>query len=175
MVGLKSEIYGIDKPISVINNELSKSLSSIGNIKIYDRCYKNLDNNEKIIPQVYVGGGEYKTPHLNDRDLITFILDSDNHSTVDSRLFKAKIKIVCISNLSVLTNNRNDSYLQQLFKNTVERCSKQFFKINEIQKGHRGIFAGYDYKQYKFLDTQPYHMFSVNGEIEYYLTKKCND
>ena len=60
-------------------------------------------------------------------------------------------------------------------KDVVEilRAINGSYRINEVQRGIDNIFNQYTTSGVKFDDTQPLHSFSVNIDLDYYLTDKC--
>ena len=167
------ELFGIDKPIEKIRADLESNLLEWGNIKIYGRCYKNLNSEGRYEPKVYKGNNEYEEPFLNDRNLIAYFIDSDNHRTENDIMFTTEVRLVFVADLSKLFQDRKDSYMHSFIRNLLNRNSRNFFRIDSLEKGYRNVMSGFDLERYKHLDMQPYHIFSFTGTMDYYLNINC--
>jgi hypothetical protein len=77
-------------------------------------------------------------------------------------------KIYC-SNDSREDMNAQNKVVEILRENAFNR-----FSITGITKGIKNVFRGFDTSGIKLIDTHPYHCFSVNIKLSYYLTEKCN-
>ena len=44
---------------------------------------------------------------------------------------------------------------------------------HQIETGIDNVFSGFDTSKIRFDDMQPFHIFSVNGTVGYYLTQNC--
>lgn len=169
---VKEQIQGIDIPIGHIKDYLIDNLSGVGNIKIYGRCFRNLTN-EGYEPKVYLGNGEYEEPFINDRSLIAYFIDSNDHRSQNNSYFTTDVSIVFVLNLQKLSSSRNDSYWHSELRSMINKVSRSFFEIQSLRKGYENVMQGFDLSKYKHLDIQPYHIFSFNGTMQYYLNKRC--
>ena len=154
-----------------IYNELSKQFD---NVEGYGRVYRNNTDNG-VIPEVFISGDDYGEVFLNDTQDVTFsFITSENHSTNDGQLYITEVKAVFWFNLEKLDfEQRNDSEAQRIVSvilNDLIRGNE----ISEIQTGLSNIFNGFNIDDLKYTDMQPYHCFSINFDIQYYLTKKCS-
>ena len=57
--------YGIDIEIEKIRKHLLKNLGWLG-VEMVGRAYKNISKEGKLVPEVYIGNGEYKEILTND-------------------------------------------------------------------------------------------------------------
>lgn len=177
---LLSNPVGIDKEIQNIQTVLYTNLSqSWGDFDAYGRAYKNRKR-LGFIPEVYKGDNEYVDAFYNDVDNpkgIMFFLEFHDHSTEDGFLFKTRIKICFMINLDRIgyTSGRQDQEVHNLVVSTLNNNPLNHFNITGIEKTVRNVFYGYTYTDVELEnDMHPLHTFAVIGELEYYLTEKCN-
>ena len=151
---------GIDVSIQEIQTYLYESLSQRwnGDIEGYGRVYKNIDSKDRVFPQWYNSSTEdYKDVYYDDSKSAVFsFLVSDDDSTNDEFVFTSKVK--CVFGIEFL---RNSDFNR--------------IKITSIQKTIESVYNGYNIEQIKLSgNIQPKHVFSVNFDLQYYLTDKCN-
>lgn len=173
MVYKSESNIGIDKSIQEIQDVLNTEFGSKwSKYEIYGKVHKNVKDKKNIM-EVHKGKGEY-VPIVFNKDVTatTFFIDSDTHSTKDRLVFTTDLKIVFILNLSKIYKSRKDSEIQNVVIKTIKNKSFGNFEIEEIQKGHKNILNDVSNDSFMFSDVHPYHMFSVNGKITYYL-KDC--
>ncbi|WP_109437821.1 hypothetical protein [Aquimarina sp. AU119] len=173
MVQKSESNKGIDKSISDIQDVLKREfISKWKDFDIYGKIYKNVKDKKNIM-EVYQGNGEYKPLYFNkDKTATVFFIDSDSHSTQDELVYTSDLKIVFVLNLSQIYNSRKDSDAHSEVVNTIRNKTFGNFEIKEIQKGYKNILSNINNESFVFSDIHPYHMFSVNGKITYYL-KDC--
>lgn len=170
---------GIDKEIQSIQNVLYDSLIAkwVNDLDGHGRVYKNIDQEGKMFPQWYMGQREYKDVYYNDRYSGVFMfVDGDNHTTEDEVVYSADVKVVFMLDLSrVLPSevDRADMFAQNDVVEILRNNAFNRFKITGITKGVKNVFQGFNTERIKFTDMQPYHCFSVNLNLTYYLTDKC--
>ncbi len=176
---LRTNNIGVDKQIAEIQNILYNELIvKWGSIDAYGRVYKNIniDSNGKdiIIPQVYKSQGEYSNDvFLNDNVNGTFFfINSDETYTSDEITYVTDIKIVFQLNLQKTYNDRNDSLAQNDVLLIIKNKTWGKFEIKNIQTGLKNILSEFSIDGIKNFDFHPYHTFSVNGKLTYYL-KEC--
>jgi hypothetical protein len=102
-----------------------------------------------------------------------FFVDDDNHTSKDGKLFTAKVKIVFMLNLNKLfpnTTYRADSEVQDICVKLVEKIKA--LEVTGIEKGLKNVLKDFNIEQIKLNDLQPYHTFSINGDLKY--TFNCN-
>ena len=151
MNNILTSAEGLSSAIQSIQEELYTALPNFwsGDIEGFGKVYKN----------------------------IFCFLTGDKDTTTDNLLFTSQVKIVFMVNLSMIYPGyalveRQDSRAQ---KDVVEILRKinGNYKINEIEKGIDNIFNEYTTTGIRFDDLHPLHVFSVNIELDYYLTDKC--
>lgn len=167
--------YGIDVDIQDIQVRLYEALSLKwgGDIDGYGRVYRNLNNEGSYDPDWYVGANEYKSVKYNDdfSCLFTFI-DSNNHSTSDEYLFNTDVKVVFMVDLDRIFSGETDRVDSKAHLEVLEilrSYSFNRFSINGIEKGVKNVFSGFKTSDIQFTDIHPYHCFSVNIKLNYYL------
>ncbi len=174
-----SKTIGIDKDIQSIQNTLYTSLITKWgyNLDAHGRVYKNIDQEGKMFPQWYIGDREYKDVYYNDSfsGLFMFV-DGDNHSTEDEVVYSTDVKVIFMLDLSRVFPSevvRADMLAQNDVIEILRNNAFNRFKIKGITKGIKNVFQGFNTERIKFTDMQPYHCFSVNLDLTYYLTDKC--
>ena len=172
---------GIDVSIQGIQRYLYESLSQrwSGDIEGYGRVYKNIDSTDRVFPQWYNSSTEdYKDVYYDDSKSAVFsFLVSDDDSTNDEFVFTSKVKCVFGIDLSKVfdSNKRLDSEAQRDVVEFLRNSDFNTIKITSIQKTIESVYNGYNIDQIKLSgNIQPKHVFSVNFDLQYYLTDKCN-
>lgn len=162
---------GIDNKIKIMQDVLFQHLG-FANVDFYGRVQKVISKDEKgFIPQVYVSNTERKEVLYDDRNAPggnVFFVDNDEHPTTDGKRFIAKVKVVFMLNLNKVAsvkNYRADSEIQ----NTAVELLKQLkaIEITSIEKGIKNVLSEFNTEKIKKSDLQPYHTFSINGNLYY--------
>tara|TARA_R110002124_G_scaffold182610_1_gene349999 strand:- start:128 stop:703 length:576 start_codon:yes stop_codon:yes gene_type:complete len=185
-----ASLEGLSSAIQSIQKELYDSLLNfwLGDIEGFGKVYKNVQNSSDNIPKYYKSSkifipevynsnkGDYEDVFYNDSKSCVFcFLTEDKDITEDNLLFKSKVKIVFMVNLNMIYPNKSGRQDDRAQKDVVEilRAINGSYRINEVQRGIDNIFNQYTTSGVKFDDTQPLHSFSVNIDLDYYLTDKC--
>lgn len=169
---------GIDAKIKMIQDALHGHLGFQG-VDFYGRVQKTLSKDLKsIVPEFYFDFPKKREvfyDSINAPGGNVFFIDADNHTSTNGSQFTAKVKIVFMLNLDKIfeqsKNYRADSEVQ-------EHCLKLVKKIRglssniELEKGLDNVLKGFDTKNVKLNDIQPYHIFSINGDLNY--SFNCN-
>ena len=162
---------GIDAKIQIIQNQLNSQLPW-GGVDFYGRVQKTVSKDLKgIIPEVYISKTERKNVFFDDRNAPggnVFFVDNDEHTTTDGVVYQANVKIVFmlnLSNISLSNTFRPDSELQETALKLINRIKAM--KITSIEKGLDNVLSEFQTEGIKFGDMNPYHIFSVNGNLNY--------
>lgn len=175
-----TDTQGIDTVIEKIKDNLYEALGLVwtGEIDAYGRVYKNVDSSNRVKPERYAGNGDYKEVFLNDKIAAAFFfLTNDRETTDDEMVFVSPTKIVFMVHLGRVypsKTGREDELAHADVMDIVREHTYQNFEITGLQKGLRQVFQGLDISQMKYADIHPYHCFSVDIDLQYHLTKKCN-
>lgn len=159
--------YGIDIEIEKIRRIFLKHLNWLG-VEMFGRAYKNISKNGKVVPEVFIGNGEYREILTNDLKSVTmFFMDSDKHTKVNPMQMETDISIVFIIDLVKLKGS-NSQRLDALVQHEVLSLLKPIaqFEIKELIKGLDAL-SEFDTSKIKLSDMQPYHIFSITGKIKY--------
>lgn len=171
---------GIDTVIQSIQTELYDSLviDWVDSIDAYGRVYKNINADNETTPQWYKGSDEYKDVYYNDSYACNYIfIDDDNHNTEDEVVFTTNVKVVFMVDLSrilPLEQGRADMVAQNKVVELLRENALGRFTVTGITKGLRNVFSGFKTDSIRFSDIHPFHCFSVNISLNYYLTEKCD-
>lgn len=177
---INADTEGIDTVIESIKDDLYAALGLVwsGEIDAHGRVYKNVDSSNRVKPERYVSNGDYREVFLSDKIAAAFFfLTSDRDTSTDEMVFVSPTKIVFMLNLNKIYPSkvgRADELARADALDIIREYTFQNFDITGIQKGLRQVFAGLDISQMKYSDMQPYHCFSVDVDLQYHLTKKCN-
>lgn len=162
---------GIDNKIKIMQDVLFQHLG-FDNVDFYGRVQKVTTKDDKgLSPQVYISNTERKEVFYDDRNALggnVFFVDNDEHTTTDGKRFTAKVKVVFMLNLnkvSSVKNYRADSEIQQ---KAIELLVKlKAIEITSIEKGIDNVLSEFNTERIKKSDLQPYHTFSINGNLYY--------
>lgn len=170
--------FGIDAKIKLIQNILNTHLGFI-NVDFFGRVQKSLNKDGKtLVPEFYTDFPNKIEVYYNDKKAQggnVFFIDSDKQEELDGGLFKTEVKIVFMLNLDKLFQEkayRADSEIQEHCIKLVKK-SRFFAGPIILEKGLENVLKGFDTKNIKLNDMQPYHIFSINGDVNYSYT--CNN
>ena len=174
MIFAKTTPYGIDKKLKAIQTSLNTSLAKLwlGTIEVYGKI-EPTKRNDKVIPEVYVSGIEYRELFVNDSVTATigFIVKD---RTVTKNTITAKVDVVFTVDLKkaygVALREDEKAIIQA--KKAVEKtmlCGA----ITKINVGIDDVFKGFDRERIKYRDMQPWLVFSFETEITYDETINC--
>jgi hypothetical protein len=181
---------GLSAAIQSIQEELYIALPGfwLGDIEGFGKVYKNVQNSSDDIPKFYKSSkifvpevynsskGNYEDVFYNNSKSCVFcFLIGDKDTTEDGSLFTNKVKVVFMVNLSMIYPNDTERQDSKAQKDVVEilREINGDYEINEVERGIDNIFNQYTTSGVKFDDIHPLHSFSVNIDLNYYLTDKC--
>ena len=178
MNNLLVSAYGIDVAINDVQSRLYSSLVNrwSGDIDGYGRIHKNQKIEGKFYPEYYLGNGQYKEVYYDNKRSDFFFIVSDDDPTEDEMVFTSKVKCVFMVNLDLIYPNdaeRSDIKAQRDAVEMLRESSFGEYVITGITKTVSGIFTGFDSEKIKSADIQPAHCFSINMDLSYYLTDKC--
>lgn len=162
---------GIDHKIKLIQNALELHLGFVG-VDFYGRVQKVLAKDGKsFVPEVHISNKERKEVFYDDAKAPggnVFFIDEDQHTSKNGVQFTAKVKIVFMLNLDKLflnTTYRADSEVQDKCIKLVEKIKA--LDITGLEKGLKNVFKDFEINKIKLNDLQPYHTFSINGDLKY--------
>lgn len=176
----RTSTIGIDTVVQSIQTDIYDKFVVAwgGSIDGYGRVYKNINADGDVKPELYVGKGEYKQVYHNDKMNATFFfVDGDLHTTEDEFLFITESKFVFMVNLEKAFNGDTDRSDEKAHRDALEilrDVAHERFTITGVEKGIKRVLNDFDTENIKFQDIHPYHCFSINVTLSYYLTDKCN-
>ena len=181
MNNIRTSVVGIDKNIQDIQTSVYELLGNVwsGDVEGYGRVYKN-EEGDGYLPEWYnSSNSDYEDVYYNDSKSCVFcFLVSDNDATTDELVFTSNVKCVFMVDLSKIYENnslRKDSEAQRDATQALRDSDFNSFSITQVQRGIDNVFSGYITEKVKSnIDIQPLHCFSVNFNLQYYLTDKCN-
>lgn len=162
---------GIDTKIKIMQDVLFQHLG-FENVDFYGRVQKvSTKDNKGFIPEVHISNTERKEVLYDDRKAPggnVFFVENDEHTTTDGKLFVAKVKIVFMLNLNkvaTVKSYRADAEIQQKAIDLLQRLKA--IEITSIEKGVENVLSDFNTESISAHDLQPYHTFSINGNLNY--------
>ena len=178
MNNLLTSAYGIDVAINDLQKDLYSGVTSAwsGDIEGYGRVHKKIKD-DKTFPEYYKGDGQYKDVYYDDKlGAGFFFIVGDDDSTEDEMLFISKVKCVFMMNLERAypsDDERSDIKAQRLVVSLLREYDYHGYVVTGISKTVSNIFSGFDTSKINTADVHPAHCFSINIDLSYYLTDKC--
>lgn len=175
----RTSTVGIDTVVQSIQNDVYSNLVLKWGSEIdgYGRVYKNKNSDGEIKPEYYLGEKEYKQVYHNDGIIATFFfVDSGSHKTEDEYVYTTDSKFVFMVNLEkafVGDTDRSDEKAHRDVLEILRNVAHERFTITGVEKGVDNVLSEFDTKGIKFHDIHPYHCFSVDMNLSYYITDKC--
>jgi hypothetical protein len=191
MNNILTSAEGLSSAIQSIQEELYTALPKFwsGDIEGFGKVYKNVQNSSDNVPDYYKTSkifvpevynslkSNYEDVFYDNSKSCVFCFLIDDKDTTDDRvLFTSKVKVVFMVDLSKIYPTYKERQDGKAQKDVVEilREINGDYEINEVQRGIDNIFNEYTTSKIKFNDIQPLHAFSINIDLNYYLTDKCN-
>ena len=174
MIYAKTTVYGLDAQIKLIQTALDKLLPWSGTVEIYGKIQKTL-RDEKVIPEVYISGSDYKELFVNDKVSATIGFIVKDRVYLDIYKPNSKVDVVFTVNLEKIHANstREDERCLIEAKNALKK-TMLFNSISAIKTGIDEVFTGFDRDRIKHRDMQPWFVFSLETEITYSEIINCN-
>lgn len=168
---VKPSVTGIDIPIQKLQTLLYDRIKPLWSVtdstfNMYGRAYRN-QLQDGYVPEVYVGGNEYKDSYFNDAlsGSAFFHYDATKINEVDT---KAVVSLIFMVNLAKIKPGatRNDEEARVDIERIVLDRYYGFF-LTGIVTGIDQVFKEYGTKSIKYRDMQPWHCFRLNFNITY--------
>lgn len=159
---------GIDEQIQRIQTDLHNKLNW-GDIEVFGRARRNQSKNKGLVPEAYLGNGEYREVYNNDRFNATiFFIDDTEHNASGGGWYTAETKIVFSVNLPKIKSNishRADMEAEIMALKIIEK--HKIFEITGFEKGVETVLRDFDTDRIKLTDMQPFHVFAIVGTLKY--------
>jgi hypothetical protein len=169
----KSNPINEDVVIAAIQTQLYNDLllKGITNYESYERVY--LING---VPELYIGGGNYKEVYFDDRfNLTSFFLLGETKTIDELGYYSTTLSIIFQADLSKLLptiTHRADSELHDMVKKSLDKVAATM-ELKEIVTGINNVYQGLDFENSQYLnDVSSYHLFRVNLDIQF--SESCN-
>ena len=176
MIYAKTTTYGLDTKIKQIQQALQDDLPWFDvsgmqdtDIAIYGKVYTNVDDKNRPIPEAYKSGNEYTQIFVNDKIACTIGFILNGNRVITNGKNTTSLDIVCTLNLDRIygVNERDDEKALIEFKKVLMNDNTiQVF--NEVKETVPVVFEGFYYDNIKFNDMQPWYVFSLNVDVEYF-------
>jgi hypothetical protein len=164
MNNTKENPKGIDYEIQRIQNYLYDNLG-FDSMEAFGRCYKVLDNDQRVIPAHFKQGKDYKGLLTDLKSNLKFFF-MENPKTETSGYSFTDVDLIFLVNLKKVypeSDYRND----EEFRITVYEKLRRKLGFGDIDT-IKGIDAlsGFDHN---LIDMQPYHFIKFQFELKYIL------
>lgn len=172
---IKPDPVGIDEAIQDIQKELYTFLGVKwqGAIQGFGRVHRNQQAWQSVVPQWYVGAGDYKDVYYDDNFAGNFFfIEDQTHETPDETVFNAKVKLAFMINLDkVLPGfpDRPDERARVQVATFLRDIARGRYVITGVQKGIDAVFLGFEKDRIHGADTHPKHTFCVRMTLTYYM------
>ncbi len=163
----KDNPVGIDFIIDKIQKRMESKLD-FGPVEteIYPRAYKNpkKNNTTRLIPEIYVGRGDYKEVFFDDRiALLAYFIDDDRKEVNKDGVLNTVISLIVHANLSALYptsfDYRMDEELHVTFLNVFKNWT---YKVQSIETGIKNVYKEFDISNVLLDDMSNQHVFRIN-------------
>jgi hypothetical protein len=180
MLFTRTEITGVDSPIDGFQRMLYPKIVAVwgmetGSVKDYNsyaRAYKN-QTEDGYIPEVFVGGKEYKEVLVDDRiKALSFFTVNDNISFSGNQL-KGQVSLLFFINLEKIAPgiNRNDEKVRQQIIQMVQGTKSYGFDFQGVETGIDNVLRDFSGLRktigMKYRDMHPFHCFKLNFTVNY--------
>jgi hypothetical protein len=163
--------FGIDSSIKMLQNIIATKLE-LESVDFYGRVQRTLSKDLKTkIPTTLISSKDYKEVYYDDANAPggnVFFIDSEKHTSKDGIIFKSEIKIVFMLNLDKVLSKkeyRADAQIQEYCIKLVRKT--KMIEITGIDKELNSILKGFDVSSIKMSNINPYHIFSIDGNLTY--------
>lgn len=162
---------GIDNKIKIMQDVLFQHLV-FDNVDFYGRVQKVTAKDDKgFSPQISISNTERKEVLYDDRNAPggnVFFVDNDEHTTTDGKRFFAKVKVVFMLNLNKVASEKNYRADSEIQEKAIQLLMKlKAIEITSVEKGIDNVLSDFNTDRIKKSDLQPYHTFSINGNLYY--------
>lgn len=165
-----TNVKGIDVDIQEIQTYLYNQLNW-GIINGFGRVFKNRNKtNKTLVPEAYIGVGEYKEVLTDDSvNALFFFVDDDEHKSKEGYLFQTKINIIVIANLKKIFKNSQYREDNQCEDSLISLLQKKGIQVLKIKKGLKAALSDFYSENISLSNMEPYHCFSLEFDLSYYL------
>jgi hypothetical protein len=166
---------GIDLPIQKLQTYLHNKLPW-SDIEVYGRVFENPSKSKGFTLEAYISKNEYKDVFINDTKTANiFFIEDKKHTTKEGIMFTNKLQIVFMVNLKKAYPNITHRADMEAEIEAIKLIrTRSNFSMTEIEKGISSVFKGFNTDGIKLTDMQPYHVFSINGDLTYQISCLTN-
>ena len=178
MIYSKTNPTGVDVPIQKAQKKLHDTLNSVWGVELdaYGRAYL-LKRGDLIIPEVFVGGKDYKDI-LELKSNRFFFVVGNTANKINNNWYETNVDIYFILNLADLKPSVTHRADQEAQDDADKVLSKTDITINSIDTGIDNVLSDFNISErdnFKYADFEPYHVFKFSCSVNYNLkTTKCN-
>lgn len=172
--------FGIDTKIKLTQNILSDKLG-FTSVDFYGRVQRSLNKDSKtFIPEYFYEYPKKREVYYDGKTAKggnVFFINDVNSKELSGGMFQSQVKVVFMLNLDFIFSQskdyRADTEVQAACLKLLKKTG--FFTDNvSISEGVEEVFKGFDVSKIKLHNMNPYHVFSINGNVNYSPTTNCN-
>jgi hypothetical protein len=165
-----NELIGIDLKIKQIQDILDEYFTSIWNgaVSVYGRIYETKKGNKSYM-EAWTSGHFYKEIFINSKENATIGFFVKSKSIEDFTL-KATVQMIVTGNLDKLLTSatRKDERIYLQVYNGLHNCLAIIPKsIKNPKEGVSDVFSGFETRDIKYKDMQPWFCLSFEFDIYY--------
>jgi hypothetical protein len=167
---------GIDKPIQDMQTLLSQGLwpdIPVDNRAFYHRVFRNFRNG-LLVPEVYVGDGEYQEVLFDDYISVLSWFDvSDETESYDGGQVVQSVGVFFAVNLDDLYPSLSHRAVEEAHNDVRKILGSRptTYDITGLTTG-AAAYGDFDSAAVKFPNMQPWHIFRFNTNISFLMTCK---
>jgi hypothetical protein len=155
---------GIDHLIQVCQATLDDQLHPKHRSAIYGRAFRNR-RGDSIVPEVYVGGNEYKDVKFDDRNTIQVFFDPMGEISYDDGTATTEVGVVVTANIALLYPDRGRSATEEIIRDVIDTLEMTPCRVLRVLTGLEA-YEPFDIAHAK-IDMQPWYTFRVVCEMRY--------
>jgi hypothetical protein len=171
---------GIDAPIDGLQRLLYPNIvtawglnaDSAADYNSYSRAYRN-QTEEGYVPEVFVGGKEYKEVLVNDKIKALSFFSVGETIQFSGNQLQADVSLLFFVNLTKInaSSERADETVRQQIVQMVQGIKAFGFAFTGIETGVDSVLRDYEGLRrnpgVKFRDMHPFHCFKLNFTVRY--------
>jgi len=178
MLYKKTNQVGIDVEIQKAQTLLHDKLCSSwgADISAYGRVYL-LKRKETIVPEVFVGGVDYKDV-LSLDDNRFFFIQSNTSTRISNTRYECDVDIYFILNLKDVKSSINHRADEEVHRDVEYLLNQTYFETKSLEIGIDNVISDFkleDRDNFNISDFEPYHIFKYVCSVKYDISKTgCN-
>ncbi len=171
MLHRRTSLQGIDRVIDRIQRGTYLNLTDKwGDLDMYNRVYKKIDDKGSVSLERYVSEGEYEKVLFSEGNKVFFI--QGESPSISNNLAVNDLWVVCIIKLTDFSERRDEQKHAELTTEIAKVIGLDNVKGLEygLSNLKRIVEEPFQNSNFNFSDIHPYHVFMIKTEVEYQIT-----